>query len=306
MSSNIEHIPNETLTKIMCFVDLDVVFFQDCQKNMHVLQRSVSLVSKRWRHLWYQSARDTFLENAVDTGMDVFGTRRYFRYALYHPVPHLACTFLFCDINKDRNELNVGLVHRERGVENSVMNSFRCGVFKIHGMQWIGGVQDKPEDDVKVGVSNATATTEIRDWLSKAFGELTVAHATCAPRYLTVTEMICHVNQEVRELEARYWPIYDLYNDAHNKYYDAENQLRHMRRSTPHDDEMNTKMELQKLIVKCLRTSYGVANNDLNNFQRLSKEPRARKRALMSEMEDLHMWNQGKIFSVLHKVFVGV
>ena len=58
------------------------------------------------------------------------------------------------------------------------------------------------EDDVEVEASKATAKTEIRDWLSTAFGELTVAPATCAPRYLAVTEMVCQVNREIRECQA--------------------------------------------------------------------------------------------------------
>jgi hypothetical protein len=37
------------------------------------------------------------------------------------------------------------------------------------------------------------------------------------------------------------------------------------------------------------------------------KEPQARKRGLLSEIEeDLHMWNQPQIFSVLRKALVDV
>ncbi len=74
MTSNIEHIPNETLTKIMCFLEL------------YVLQCSVSLVSKRCRHIWYQSAFDTFFDSVLAGVLEagVQGARRCFLYANHH------------------------------------------------------------------------------------------------------------------------------------------------------------------------------------------------------------------------------
>jgi hypothetical protein len=136
-------------------------------------------------------------------------------HALYLPVPHL--TVAYCDINAARNESNLWLLHHEQGVESTVMNSFRCGMFKLHWKQWISASEHTEdavaEDGVEVEASKATATTEIRDWLSTAFGELTVAPATCAPRYLTLSEMVCQVNQEIRELEAVNWPSHERYCD---------------------------------------------------------------------------------------------
>ena len=35
------------------------------------------------------------------------------------------------------------------------------------------------------------------------------ARVTCAPRYLTVMEMVCQVNREIRELKAAHEPIYE-------------------------------------------------------------------------------------------------
>jgi hypothetical protein len=156
----------------------------------------------------------------------VEGARRCLCYALCHPVPYLAWTVAYCDINAARNELNFWLHHREKDVESTVMNSFRCVMFKLHGKQWISAAEHTPEDDVaeddvEVEVSNSMSTIEIRDWLSTAFGELTVARATCAPRYLAVTEMVCQVNREIRELEAAHCPSHERYCDAYKMFCNA-------------------------------------------------------------------------------------
>jgi len=279
---NIEHIPNETLTKIMCFLDLDKLWPSDCNWWINGLNRNASLVNKRWRHLWYHSARDIFIDNTL---AGVFGmTSHHFRYALYHPVPHLAWTVAYCDMNEERTELNLWLIHRERGVESSTINAFRCGMFKT------------------------TATTEIRDWLSTAFGELMVTQQTCAPRYLALTEMLQEVNRELRELGEAYSPSHHRYITAYNEHTNAKGHLRLLSHSqTEHStEEEKTTLELQVLIVECLETIHRVADNEATYLSRLFKKPFKIKRRLFKEMRGEHMWNCYDIIPLLRKAFVGV
>jgi hypothetical protein len=74
----------------------------------------------------------------------------------------------------------------------------------------------------------------------------------------------------------------------------------------PTEEEHNTTLELQKLIVACLQTSSRVTDNENTYLTRPFVEPSKRKRHLLYEMEDLHMLNMDKILSVLRKALVGV
>jgi hypothetical protein len=57
------------------------------------------------------------------------------------------------------------------------------------------------EDRLEILRHMTTQTTEV----TLTFQE----RATCAPRYLTVMEMVCQVNREIRELKAAHEPIYE-------------------------------------------------------------------------------------------------
>jgi hypothetical protein len=61
---------------------------------------------------------------------------------------------------------------------------------------------------------------------------------------------------------------------------------------------------MQKLIVACLQTVCHVRDREQMYDAWKFTEPEERKRRLLFEMEELHMWNQDQIFSVLRKVLV--
>jgi hypothetical protein len=180
-------------------------------------------------------------------------------------------------------------------------------MFKLHGKQWISAAEHTEDavakDGVEVEASKATATIEIRDWLSTAFGELTVAPATCAPRYLAVTEMVCQVNREIRELEAAHWPRHEAYCDVYKRFCYTKDRRDILWRAYD-TEEKRTKLVLQELIVACLGTVCHVRDREQMYDAWKFTEPAERKRRMLWEIEDLHMWNQDQIFSALRKVLV--
>jgi len=271
-----------------------------------VLNPAMALVNKDWRAAYFKAGRETFLEHVLAAVLEVgLGDRRgsvWLRFVVYHPAPRVGWTVAFCNKWESTQELNIWLIHRERGRESAVATAFRFGNFRMCEDFWIRREDLTAENRVVLEAWKTAATATIGEWLAMAFWEVTEAHATCVPEYMAVTERACVVDRYIaRGIGDVSLPLLRLYMAAKEKYWVARRHQEHIRDSWYDTADNNTKRELQTLIVAVLRTAMDEALADYEHAVREIPAQRKLERALKAELWNLRMWSSEHILWALNR-----